>query len=66
MSIFPLPESRMAIHPNDGCGWAHVQGTVSHLPHNHIIPDTLPVEQKNDLATHIDRWHKRVVDSAHA
>jgi len=49
--------SRMAIHPPGFLPWSHPV-VAHHTPHGHIIMEDLPVWMKNDLADHIESYHK--------
>lgn len=54
---FYLERSRMAIHPPGFLPWAHP--VIAHVtPHGHTIMEDLPVEMKNDIADHIESYHK--------
>jgi hypothetical protein len=49
--------SRMAIHPPGFLPWAHP--VLAHVtPHGHTIMEDLPSDMKNQIADHIETYHK--------
>lgn len=52
-----LRPARPAIHPPGFLPWAHPVVTVF-KPHWHTIMEDLPVDMKNQIADHIETYHK--------
>lgn len=52
-----VQRSRMSAHGPGFLPWAHPFNTIG-VVHGHTIMEDLPVEMKNQIADHIETFHK--------